>query len=59
MLMRLTSDTEPMVRAGCRYFTIPAARQHWADTRGGTPLGVESLAAINWLVTACNERGLK
>jgi hypothetical protein len=33
-----------MIRAGCRYFTIDEGRAHWTATRGGTPLGEESLA---------------
>ena len=35
--------------AGCRYFTIDEAREHWRRTRGGTPLGEESLAIVDHL----------
>ena len=34
----------PMLRAGCRFFTLAAARAHWTVRRAGTPLGDESLA---------------
>ena len=30
------------VTAGCRFFTMDQAWQHWERTRGGTPLGDES-----------------
>ena len=30
------------VTAGCRFFTMDQACQHWERTRGGTPLGDES-----------------
>ena len=43
------------VKAGCHFFTVAEARQHWTVTRAGTPLGNESLdildffdAAIHW-----------
>ena len=31
------------VSAGCRFFTMDEAWRHWEQTRGGTPLGDESL----------------
>ena len=34
----------PMLRAGCRFFTLAAARAHWTARRAGTLLGDESLA---------------
>ena len=38
------------VQAGCRDFpTFAAAREHWTATRGGTPLGDESLAIVDHL----------
>jgi len=46
------SDGVHRIIAGCRYFTIEEAREHWESTRGGTPLGdetfiiLDSLAAI-------------
>jgi hypothetical protein len=39
----------PIVRAGCRTFTFPEARQHWQATRGGTPLGDETTAILDYL----------
>jgi Pentapeptide repeats (8 copies) len=57
-LQRLTQDSEPMVKAGCRYFTIPEARLHWQTTRGGTPLGVETFAILDCLEALAAARGL-
>jgi hypothetical protein len=59
LLMRLTDSTEPMIRAGCRYFTVPVAIKHWNETRKGTPLGDESIAIVNHLVELARIRGLK
>ena len=39
----------PRIIAGCRYFTFDEARAHWAETRGGTRLGDESLALVDHL----------
>jgi hypothetical protein len=39
----------PAIMAGCRYFTIAEAREHWTRTRGGTPRGDESLALVDHL----------
>ena len=39
----------PRIIAGCRYFTFDEARTHWANTRGGTKLGDESLALVDHL----------
>jgi hypothetical protein len=50
LLMKLTGDTEPMIRAGCRYFTVSAAIEYWNKKRGGTPLGQESLAIVHHLM---------
>jgi len=30
------------IAAGCRWFTMAEARQHWTTTRAGTPLGDET-----------------
>ena len=35
------------VMAGCRYFTMTEAREHWANTRGGTPLGDETMCILD------------
>ena len=58
-LQRLTGDTEPTVKAGCRYFTVAAARAHWNETRGGTPLGDETIAILDGLVKLAEARDLK
>ena len=57
-LQRLKDETEPMIRAGCRYFTIPDAEKHWHKTRGGTPLGDETFAIIDGMVKLAQIRGL-
>ena len=38
-----------MITAGCRYFTIEEARQHWMETRANTDLGRERLMILDWL----------
>ena len=35
-------DGRPRVLAGCRWFTLPEAREHWHATRRDTPLGEET-----------------
>jgi len=35
--------------AGCRYFTVPEAIEHWTKTRYGTKLGTETLKIIRTL----------
>ena len=57
-LQQLTDDTEPMVKAGCRYFTLSEARTHWQETRGGTPLGIETSAIIDCMVAMAKARGV-
>jgi len=38
------------VHAGCRVFsTMAEAREHWTLTRGGTPLGDETMAILDFL----------
>jgi hypothetical protein len=59
MLMRLTGERTPMVRAGCRWFSLPNAKRHWEATRSGTQLGNESLDILIWLERAMHLRGLK
>ena len=49
-LVHKEENGELMIRAGCRYFSVVAARKHWADTRGGTQLGDESLELVDSLV---------
>ena len=36
------TDAGWRVRAGCRFFTLPEARDHWTRTRAGTPIGDET-----------------
>ena len=50
-LFIITPDKDGVLRiiAGRRYFTIAEARAHWTATRGGTPLGDESLAIVDHL----------
>jgi hypothetical protein len=58
-LQRLKDDSEPMIKAGCRYFTIPEAQKHWKTTRAGQPLLVETRAIVRALVDTMHLRGLK
>ena len=59
MLTRLTGEKVPMVRAGCRWFSLANAKAHWQITRTGTQLGNESLDILIWLERAMHLRGLK
>ena len=34
------------IKAGCRYFSVADAKEHWAKTRAGTQLGDESLQLV-------------
>ena len=45
--LQLRGNGEPLVLAGCRYFPISVAREHWEETRGGTQLGDESQALLD------------
>jgi uncharacterized protein YjbI with pentapeptide repeats len=58
-LQRLTADTEPMVNAGCRYFTLAQAQEHWERTRAGTALLDETRAIVRAMVATMHIRGLK
>ena len=40
------------VKAGCHFFTMAEARQHWTVTRAGTPLGDESLDILDFFNAA-------
>ena len=44
-------DNKIRITAGCRNFSVKEAKEHWTKTRGGTPLGVESLAIVQYLET--------
>jgi len=43
------SDHKIRVIAGCRYFTFEEAHKHWKETRGGTPLGDETMLILEYL----------
>lgn len=38
----VVNDGVIWIKAGCRYFSIKDAANHWKETRDGTPLGDES-----------------
>ena len=40
------------IKAGCHFFTMADARQHWTATRAGTPLGDESLDILDFFDAA-------
>jgi uncharacterized protein YjbI with pentapeptide repeats len=46
------------VRAGCRSFSLPEAREHWERTRGGTALGDETMAILDLIERVALIRGL-
>ena len=56
-LQKLKDDKEPMVRAGCRYLTLPDARSHWSKTRKGQKLLDETIAIIDCMVALAKIRG--
>jgi hypothetical protein len=43
------ADGTLKIKAGCRWFTLTEAREHWTTTRVGTRLGDESLAIVDHL----------
>jgi hypothetical protein len=58
MLTSLTGEGV-RIKAGCRNMTISEARAHWQATRGGTPLGDETFAIIDYLEKVAKIRGYK
>ena len=40
------------IKAGCRFFTMKEARKHWKKTRGGTPLGDETMDILRFFAAA-------
>ena len=46
------------IRVGCRDFAIDDARKHWTETRGGTPLGDETMVILDHIETVACIRGL-
>ena len=57
-LQKLTGDTEPMVKAGCRHFTLAEAQKHWEETRAGTALFKETENIVRSMVELARIRGL-
>ncbi len=57
-LQKFKDDTEPMVKAGCRRFTLQQAQDHWEKTRSGTKLGNETEIIIRGMVSLAAPRGL-
>jgi uncharacterized protein YjbI with pentapeptide repeats len=57
-LQKLTGDTEPMVKAGCRYFTLAQAQKHWEKTRAGTALFKETENIVRSMVELARIRKL-
>ena len=47
------------ITAGCRFFTIPEAIEHWTKTRGDTKLGRESIALVKHLEYAHSLKDMK
>ena len=58
-LQKLKENTEPMIKAGCRYFTISQAQAHWETTRAGQSLLAETRAIVRAMVDVMHIRGLK
>ena len=40
------------IKAGCRFMDMKEARQHWKRTRGGTPLGNETMDILRFFAAA-------
>ena len=56
-LQKLKEDKEPMIKAGCRYFTIEQGQKHWETTRKGQKLLEETRAIVRDLVDLAHIRG--
>jgi len=57
-LQKLTGDSEPMVKAGCRHFTLAQAQKHWEKTRAGTALFKETENIVRSMVELARIRKL-
>ena len=57
-LQKLTGDAEPMVKAGCRHFTLAQAQKHWEKTRAGTALLKETENIVRSMVELARIRKL-
>lgn len=53
----IQTDDGPHIRAGCRWLSLPDARKHWQDTRGGTPLGDETMRILDFLESEAKAAG--
>jgi hypothetical protein len=51
-------DVLRIVAGYCRDFTMQEAREHWARTRGGTPLGDETMCILDHIERVAIIRGL-
>ena len=59
-LQHLKDDTEPMIKAGCRNFTIAQAQAHWTSVDYDKPgLVAETRAIVRAMVDVMHIRGLK
>jgi len=59
-LQRLTADTEPMVKAGCRHFTLAEAQAHWEHPEYRSPaLAQETRIIVHAMIKTMHLRGLK
>ena len=47
-----------IILAGCRYFPIAKAREHWLATRGGTKLGAETICILDHIEAVAKIRGM-
>jgi uncharacterized protein YjbI with pentapeptide repeats len=56
-LQQLKDDKEPMVKAGCRYFTLAQAREHWEITHEGETLLDETKLIVSSMVALAKVRG--
>jgi hypothetical protein len=63
LLMRLTGEKVPKVRAGCRWYSLAGAKAHWSRHAGSDAtrrqLNNEALDILIWLERAMHYRGLK
>ena len=53
----INTDKGPHIRAGCRWLSLPDARRHWIETRGGTPLGDETMLMLDFLEAEAKAAG--
>jgi len=53
------ADGTTRITAGCRFFTIPEAIEHWTKTRSDTKLGQESISIIKHLEYAHSLKDMK